>query len=200
MNMLKQSIFLWLFLVDNVFASDHAEHAINWWHLGSAYKDAPALGWLTLTFLIFVYLIVRMVRKPMSLYLETRSKDIRRQIEEGQLALKESQDKLRVYEEKLKSLSQEIENLRASFIEQGQAEQKERRRRTEEMRTRILEEARDTIKANFERSKNRLADEVITKAMVMAEETILLKKRDQVDSHLKDLFIDDLRTSAKEVH
>lgn len=196
----KKLLLLWAVFLANVAHASGAQHSINWWRLGSEYSDAPALGWLTITFVIFVYGIVFIVKKPLSLYLETRSKDIRRQIEEGLKAKIESEEKLRLYDEKLRSLDSEIEKMKAAFAEQAQAESRERERATRELEARILRDAEDTIKANFERSKNRLAEEVVARAALLAKETIVQRKRDQVDGFLKSAFIDDLKTTAKEVH
>lgn len=202
----QENVFLgwflfFLILPTFLHASENAGHAeINWWHLGSAYKDAPALGWLTITFAIFVYGLVRMLKKPLSLYLETRSKDIRRQIDEGKRLKEESEAKLAHYEERLKSLDAEIERLKAAFHEQAAAEKVERERVAKEMEVRILQDAEDTIKASYTRSRNRLASEVINRALFLAEETIARSKREQVDEALKNSFIDDLKAAAKEVH
>lgn len=186
-----------ILFASNIFAStaNHGEQGINWWHLGSDYKDSPALGWLILTFGVFVYLIARMIHKPLSLYLETRSKDIRTQIEEGEQALAQSEEKVRHYEEKLQSLGQEIERLKQAFNEQAQAEQEERSKRLLEMEKRILQDADDSIRANFERTKNRLADEVVKKALTLAEEAI--KTNQAADSLLKNAFIHDLKSVGK---
>jgi F0F1-type ATP synthase membrane subunit b/b' len=177
-----------------------SDHGINWWHLGTQYKDSPALGWLIITFLIFVYAIARAIKKPLALYLETRAKDISQKIQEGFLAKKESEEKLATYEKKLQSLNLEIEKLRTAFSEQALSEKKERERSAQEMRDRILRDAEDTIKANFERSKNRLADEVINKAMILAEEKIVKEKQIQMDEFLKVRFIKELETNATGIH
>lgn len=195
----KMMFWLTLWVAPCALASESTEHGINWWHLGPAYKDAPALGWLTITFIIFVYLLVRAIRKPLSLYLETRSKDIRKQIEEARLAKEESEKKLELYSEKLKSLDQEILKMKTVFHEQAMAEKKERKRIAEEMATRILQDADDTIKASFERTKVRLANEVVTKALNQAEEIIVKSKQQQVDQFLKTAFIEDLKITAQEV-
>lgn len=199
-----RAFFCFLWAVLNAYAgvaSSHgAEHGINWWHLGLEYKDQPALGWLIITFLIFVYGICRAIKKPLSLYLETRSKDIKRQIEEGAQAKKLSEQKLKMYEEKLKTLDSEVEKMKSVFTEQAQAEKKERQRLAKEAELRILKEAEDSIKASFERSKNRLAEEVIKTAVALAEETITKKKRDQIDGLLQGAFIEDLKAGRREVH
>jgi F-type H+-transporting ATPase subunit b len=181
-----------------LFASSQ-DHGINWWHLGSEYKDAPALGWLFITFMIFIYGLVRAIKRPLSLYLETRSKDIRQQIEEARRAKVESEEKLRAYEEKLRSLDSEVDKMKAHFHEQAEAEKRERERVTKDLEARIVRETDDTIKANYERQKNRLAEEVIEKAMSMAHKVIAEEKRDHVDSALKGALVQDLSNLAKEV-
>lgn len=199
MRLLKK-LAIWLPLVSfaEMLMASESGHGINWWHLGAAYKDAPALGWLTITFVLFVYGVSRAIKKPLSSYLATRSKDIKQQIEEGRLAKIESEKKLLLYDEKLQSLGQEIEKMKASFIEQAHAEKRERERLAKEMEGRILRDTDDTIRANIERSKNRLAEEVINRAISLAEITIMEKKRDQVDEVLKMSFVDDLRTTVSE--
>ncbi len=180
---------------ERMFASE-ATHGINWWHLGAAYKDSPALGWLTMTFVIFVYGVCRVIKTPLSLYLETRSKDIRRQIEEGRLAKIESEKKLKLYDEKLRSLGQEIEKMKENFTEQAHAEKLERERQAREMEVRIIRDTEDTIRANIERTKNRLAEEAIVQALHLAERTIAQQQRDQVHEFLKGNFVTDLARTA----
>jgi hypothetical protein len=43
--------------IENIFASTNTLHThmnINWWGIGEDYNSTPALGWYTLTFLIFL--------------------------------------------------------------------------------------------------------------------------------------------------
>lgn len=181
-----------------VCASEHSQ-GINWWHLGAAYKDAPALGWLFLTFLIFVYGLMRAIKKPLGLYLETRSHDIKKQLEEAKIAKEQSEKKLLEYEEKLRLLDHEIDSMKAHFTEQAMAEQKERERIRHELEQRIIREADDSIKANYEREKNRLTEEVLEKALKIAEQLIKDNKRDAVDGALRMAFVKDIEVAAKDV-
>jgi F0F1-type ATP synthase membrane subunit b/b' len=180
-------------------SSSSPDHGINWWGLGSEYKDSPALGWLSITFVIFVYFVSRAVKKPLSLYLETRSKDIRRQIEEGRQAKIESEQKLKLYDEKLRSLGDEVDKMKRAFAEQAELEKIERARLAKETQARILRDADDTIRANIERAKNRLAKDAINDAIRMAEKAIAEKQRDEVDQFLQKGFVDDLRGTASEI-
>lgn len=192
-------IFSSFFLGSLAYANE-ASHGINWWHLGSDYKDAPALGWLTITFLIFIFAIGRAIQKPLSLYLETRSKDIKRAIEEGQKAKQHGQEQLALYDQKLKSLSQEIDKMKAVFEEHAQAEKKEKMRLAKEAENRIIRDTEDTIRANYTRTKNKLAEEVIALAVQTAQKNLLENKREEIDRHLKKQLIADLSTHAQDVN
>lgn len=187
-------ILFLMMLPDIVLAS---EAGINWWHLGSAYQDAPALGWVIITFLIFVYGMAKVIKQPLTLYLEMRSKTIKEQIEEGIKAKEEGQKQLKEYEEKLKSLDQEIESMRERVLNQAEAEKKERELLFLDMKNRIITEAEDTIKADFLRYKNHLAKEVIDKAFTEALDMIQTQQG-EVDSALKSRFLQDL-AQTKEV-
>jgi hypothetical protein len=47
-------------------------HAINWWNLGAEYAEAPALGWLYVTFFCFLYIIISFVYNPLKQILLNR--------------------------------------------------------------------------------------------------------------------------------
>lgn len=200
MNTVRKNL-LWIGLVgaSSLFANE-AHHGINWWHLGSEYKDAPALGWLSITFLVFVYCIIKAVKKPLSLYLETRSKDIKRAIEEGQKAKAQAQEQLANYEQKLASLSKEIERMKQQFLEQAEAEKKEKMRLAHEIEQRIVRDTEDTIRANYTRAKNRLAQEMIELALQHAQKHIVEHQREDMDQLLKKQMITDLSTYGRDVH
>lgn len=194
----KLHIALGLLCASELYASTSTSaHEINWWHLGSEYKDAPALGWLTITFLIFVYLIVRQIKPSLSLYLESRSQDIRDQIEEGRLAKIEAEKKLKLYDEKLRGLSDEIAKMKEAFERQALAQKQEREQQTKEVEARLLRDADETIRANFDRSKNRLATEVIEKAIVLAEKK-LIAMSDEVHAVLSQTLINDISSKPEE--
>jgi len=177
--------------------SGHGTPEVNWWGLGGQWSKAPAMGWLLFTFVIFVWIMARVIKKPLGNYLETRSKDIQRALEEGQKAKQEAAQKLKNYEEKLNSLDSEIAKMKATFAEQAKAERVLKEHATKESTARILKDAEDTIKAEFERSKNRLAEEVITGALAKAQASILQSHLPEVDSYLKQSLITDIKTQAQ---
>lgn len=185
-------LLFFLFNSYTLWAFTEGGHSINWWRLGSNYKDTPALGWLFLTFFIFIYFLVKTIKKPLSLYLETRSKDIKNQIEESLRVKKESEEKLRQYENKLASLNFEIEKMKKDFLNQAKDEKKELERISLETREKILKDTEDTIKINMLRLKNRLSKEIIEMAINNAKEKIIKDSLD-IDSHLKESLLSDIK-------
>lgn len=189
---MKYLLFI-LLKSSSLWALAESHHSINWWRLGSNYKDTPALGWLFLTFFIFIYFLAKTIKKPLSLYLETRSKDIKNQIEESLKVKKESEEKLRLYEQKLASLNFEIEKMKEDFLKQARDEKKELERISLETREKILKDTEDNIKINMLRLKNRLAKEVIEMAINNAQEK-LIKNSFDIDSHLKESLLSDIKS------
>jgi F-type H+-transporting ATPase subunit b len=155
------------------------------------------MGWLLITFIIFVALIVKAIKKPLALYLETRSLDIRKAIEEGLNAKRESQKQLKIYEEKLRSLDDEVAKIKAVFLEQAQSEQIMKERITKEQSARILKDVDDTIRANVERAKNKLAEEVINSALFKAKTTLMEHHIPEVDAYLKKSLIQDIKNYSR---
>lgn len=197
-NRLLISLALSEFSLSALATSGEGSHGVNWWHLGSAYKDAPAIGWLSITFIIFVWGIVVAVRKPLSLYLETRSKDIRRKIEEGQFLKAESEKKLAEYESKLKSLDAQIASLSQAFSETARAEKEEMIRLLGEAEGRIQKEATDMIAAEYARSKNRLSKEVMEVAITKATAKLRSGDLESLNKNLTSDLIADLKKMTKD--
>lgn len=145
----------------------NAATSINWWDLGNA--EAPALGWYIITFAIFVGLLIRFVRKPLSVYLEARARDIKSAIEEAKKAKEEANAKMARYESRLAALDEEIAKLRAEFERRGEQE-----------------------KANFEKSASHLAQQITKEA----EENLVFEVRHAL-SVLKTNMADAVVNQAK---
>jgi F-type H+-transporting ATPase subunit b len=141
------------------------ESSINWWGIGSAYSDAPALGWFLLTFAIFLFAVVYFVRKPLLLYLETRALDIERAIEEAKKAKAEAERRVGEYEARLRALDGEIEKLKAEFLKQGEQEKAAFERSAAQLAAQIAKEAEDNLASEVRRAlfslKSDMADAII---------------------------------------
>ncbi len=151
---------------------EHVAHVANWWSLGAKHADAPALGWLTITFLIFVIGLVVLLRPQLRMHLENRSDRVQRAIEEATRAKQLAEQKARDAQAKLAALDSEMIKLRADFEEQGRAEAVRMDQLAAQTAARIQKDAEDTINAERDRATLSLRAEASRLALEMAEERI----------------------------
>jgi F-type H+-transporting ATPase subunit b len=149
-----------------------APHVANWWGLGSEWAHAPALGWLSITFLIFVALLYRAISKPLGNYIEHRSNEVKNALEEAAKAKAEAEARVREYEERLSKLDTELEELKSDFRVRGESEMKRLETAGKRASDRILKDAEDTIAAEFDKAQHSLKLEASRLALEVAEEKI----------------------------
>jgi len=149
-----------------------APHVQNWWGLGSEWAHAPALGFLMVTFVVFLGLLHAALKKPLSGYIEQRSNDVRNALEEAQKAKANAEAKAAEYEDRLAKLDGELDQLKNDFRARGDAEVKRLEAAGQAAAERILKDAEDTISAEFEKAQTALKLEASRLALSVAENTI----------------------------
>ncbi len=164
---------------------------INWFGI-EGHADSPALGYLTITFLIFAIGLVYLVRKPLSLHLMTRADTVERAIAEATKAREDAERRARDAEAKLAALDGEVKKMKADFESQGKAEADRIERAAGDMSARIAKDAEDTIGAETERAREVLRAEASKLALQLAEERIKTMLNAADDDRLKKSLISDL--------
>jgi F-type H+-transporting ATPase subunit b len=171
----------------------HEPHVQNWWDmLGAQNAQAPAIGWLSITFFIFCYIIYRGVKRPLTGYLEARSDEVKNALAEARAAREHAVARAREYEDRLAHLDGEIEALKAEFRTQGEAEVRRLEQAGKMASQRIQKDAEDTIGAELERAQQALKAEAAKIALDLAETNI---KKGLVPgdlSRLEKSFLEDL--------
>lgn len=171
----------------------HGEpHIANWWTMGEAMAKTPALGWLTITFLIFAGGLVYLVKKPLSLHLQTRADTVEKAMAEAQKAKEAAEKRAREAEARLASLDDEMKKMRVDFEAQGKAEAERIEATAKEMAAKVAKDAEDTIRAEVERAKETLRGEASKLALQVAEERIKTMLSAADDERLKKSLIRDL--------
>ena len=153
-------------------AGHHPPHVANWWGLGSEHAGAPALGWLGLTWLLFMGVLVSWVRKPLRAYLETRSSEVRKALEEAQAAKAEAEARAAASEARLSQLDADIAALKDEFRAQGEAEMARLEEAAKASAERIAKDAQGTIEAEMEKAREVLKAEGAKLALELAEESV----------------------------
>lgn len=175
----------------------HGEpHVANWWHVGAEHADAPALGLLVITFVIFVVGLVVLVRPKLAVYLETRSDDVRKAIEEARRARDAAEARAREAEQKLANLASEMQRLKGDFEAQGRAELERVEAMAQDAAARIARDAQDTIEAERARAQLALQAEAARLALELAEEKIRGALSPEDDARLRRALLAGLEINV----
>lgn len=171
----------------------HAPHVANWWGaLSDENADAPALGWLMVTFAMFCAIVYASVRRPLGTYLANRSDEVKKALEEAKQARAEAEAKAREYEERLANLDNEIEALKQDFRSRGEAEMRRLEQAGKHAAERIAKDAEDTIAAEFDRAQHALKQEAAKLALELAEDTVRGVIKTDDHQRLEQAFLADV--------
>lgn len=175
-------------------AGHHEAHLsdINWFGMGEEFADKPAFVWMSVTFLIFVAILVTVARPALKTYLETRADTVERAIAEATRARQDAERRAREAEAKLAALDDEVRSMKADFEVQGKAEAERIEKAAVEMSKKIAKDAEDTIGAEVQRAREQLRAEASRLALQLAEERIKTMLSDADDARLKKSLINDL--------
>ncbi len=160
-------------LAANGEGDHHAPHVENWWGaLSETNAEAPALGWMMVTFATFLAILYASIRRPLTTYLSARSDEVRHALEEAKQARAEAEAKAREYEERLANLDAEVDALKQDFRARGEAELRRLEQAGKATAERIAKDAEDTIAAEMDRAQQALKQEAAKLSLEMAEETL----------------------------
>lgn len=162
-----------LWAAGGVESSHHHEpHVSNVWGIGAAYASTPAIGWMFITFSIFVGALIFFLRKPLNAKLEARALDVKKALEEAKAAQATAEAKSREAEEKLRALDVKIAEIRATFEAQGKAEATRLDAAAAESSARIQKNLEMTIQAEGTKAQTELRQEAARLALDMAMQRI----------------------------
>lgn len=175
----------------------HEPHVANWWGVGPEYAHAPALGFVMITFAVFVGALVYFLRPRIGVLLENRADTVKKAIEEARRAKDAAEARAREAEQKLQSLETEMKRLKADFEQQGQAELERVEKLAHEAAARISRDAEETIAAEAERARLTLRGEAARLALELAEEKIRGALGADDDARLQKALIANLETAPR---
>ena len=158
----------------------------------SSFKKIWMLSWRLLNFLILAYLMVRLLKKPLSSFFQESARVIREQLQGTEQACQEAEQELQEMENRLEALDQEIQKLQGVIGEHGQRERDKIIANARQTAEQMLEKAKLEAAYSAQEAKNQLRLEVIDEAVRMAAESIrkAIESGDQerlVNEYLQDL-------------
>lgn len=150
-----------------------------------------------INFVILAGALGYVLRKPMAEFFSGRSASIRKALEEGTAALKESQAKLEAVEAKLNRLAEEIAAFRANAEKEMQAERQRMMDDAAREAEKILETARMRIDTATRGAKLELQSFTAQRAMELAEQMIRQRLDEPSRQRLVSQFVETLGTAEK---
>lgn len=138
------------------------------------------------------------LRKPLASFLADRSASIRRSLEEGIKALRNSQTQIETVEEKLRRLEGEIAALKASAAEEMEAERLRLQKAADDEAERILQAARAQTEAAIRAAKLELKSYAADQAVQLAEEIVRQRLDEAGKEKLVSQFIEKLESKARQ--
>lgn len=166
----------------------------NWWDLSNTHE--PAYGWWLLTFIIFVGLVIHFVRKPLGIYLEARSYDIKRAIEEAKRAKEEAIGRMAEYDAKVAALDTQIAELKAEMQSRGLKEKADFEKAASQLAQQITKEAEENLVSEVRHALQTLKSDMANAIVSAAKSQIEASKDRATEAGLKNVF----NKGVSEVH
>jgi F-type H+-transporting ATPase subunit b len=192
-------------------AAGHGEHGahhephfsdINWFHglLGEKEGVEPNLLWrapgtpvplgaLLINSAVLFWLLIKLGGPAIRKALLERKKRVASGIEAAAAMKAEAEGQLEFYEEKLRKLDQEIENIRTQMREQAEAERRRILAEAKSEREQLERDAHVLVQQELKVARQELFQEVVDQAIRAAEATIKMQVNEADQQRLADDFL-----------
>jgi F-type H+-transporting ATPase subunit b len=139
--------------------------------------------WRIINFGILVFLLYKVGKKPFKEFLFSRKEKIETAIIEAENALKLAEDRKKEYEEKIKNLEKEKQNILEQFRKEGEIEKEKIIAQAEEKAKKIIAQAKVAAEQEIEKEKELIKLETVNKVVLLAED--IIKKNITKEDHNK---------------
>lgn len=145
-----------------------------------------------INFGLFIAVLYFFLFKKAREFFKGRSKSIKDELEEANLARNRAEQRLKEYREKLDSVEKEISMLREQAKLDGEKIQEKIKQEAEELAKKVVEQIKRNIELESKKAKAKLQQEAALLALGMAEE--LIKKNIKKEDHnrLIDEYIEKM--------
>ncbi len=147
-----------------VFASGGGEAGPKVWEATDTYR--------VFNFAVLAVAVFLAARKPVANALSDRIKGIKEQLEDLEAKKAAAEKELASYNERISLLDKEAETIVADYIRQGEEAKKKILEEAKAAAEKLEEQAGRNIEHEFKNAKMKLKEEVISEALVKAEELL----------------------------
>ena len=138
-------------------------------------------GWRVINFIILLFLIVKMAKKPLGEFLAGRKDDISRDLSEAEEILQASEAEYDEIEKKIAELDTQVAGIKDLIENQGRKQKDKLIKDANSMSKRIIEEAKARSQFELNKARQKFTEDLVETAITIAEEKIREKitKKDQ---------------------
>ena len=149
--------------------------------------------WQIVSFVLLVTLLIYVLKKPVRAFLLKRQGEIKNSLEQSAKKEEESRAHFDKWEEKLNSLSQEIDNLHQEISQEAEVERKRIIERAQEEGDRIRKQAQVVAEQEVRKARFILRKEMVDLSMEMAEKLLREATQPQDQEKLVEEFMGKVR-------
>jgi F-type H+-transporting ATPase subunit b len=149
--------------------------------------------WQIVSFVLLVTLLIYVLKKPVRAFLLKRQEEIKNSLEQSAKKEEESRAHFDKWEEKLNSLSQEIDNLHQEISQEAEVERKRIIERAQEEGDRIRKQAQVVAGQEVRKARFILRKEMVDLSMEMAEKLLREATQPQDQEKLVEEFMGKVR-------
>ena len=143
-------------------------------------------------FIIFIFLLYYLGKKPIAKYFKERSEGLRNDISEAGRLRKEAEELLSDYSSRLKQFDEERETILQGYRREGERERDEIIAAAKEHAERLRADSTIAIQYDLKEARQALQERIIEEAVALAKKRIEKKLDNETNIRLVDDYIGDL--------
>ena len=159
----------------------------------SNFKKIWMTSWRVLNFLILAFFLVKLLKEPLSRFLQESARSIRENLQGTEEAFLQAEGELEEVEKRLESLEEETQKLRTAIGELGEKERDKIIANARQTAEHTLEKARLEAGYSVEQAKSQLRRQVIDEAVRIAEESVRKAITNSDQKRLVDEYLHNLK-------
>jgi len=159
----------------------------------SNFKKIWMTSWRVLNFLILAFFLVKLLKEPLSRFLQESARSIRENLQGTEEAYLQAEGELEEVEKRLESLEEETQKLRTAIGELGEKERDKIIANARQTAEHTLEKARLEAGYSVEQAKSQLRRQVIDEAVRIAEESVRKAITNSDQKRLVDEYLHNLK-------
>lgn len=151
--------------------------------------DFMGLLWRVIVFVVFAFILYKILKDPFSKMLSKRTEDIQKAIKDAEIAKNQAEIELTNYKLKLSEMNRELEIMKERAMKTSESEKVKILEDADKNIQKLKEYADSLIKSDLKRAKEELRVEAFLMAVKIAEDKVKADLNPQKQNKLMEQYI-----------